>query len=466
MTPNLLTLRSGKFVRFLLVAFVTVAVLAVGGWYAVKKYRPQWLETETTNEAELAALQSAELTVAPAGTNWPQWFGPNRDGRAPAGPLRTDWDTSPPSVVWTVPCGGGYSSFAVVDGRLYTQDRQGDKERVLCLDAATGKELWVHETAVDYAKMDHAPGPRATPTVHDGRVYTLGATGLLQCVVPPIEPGQKPTVAWQKSLTEEYGVSRPKWGFACSPLIDGDQLIVLAGKPNASVVALDRATGQTKWKAGEDGNGYSSPVIVTAAGVRQVIAVTGESVLGIRPGDGNILWREAWKTEYQANVATPVMAGDYVFVSSGYAKGCSLFRLAPAGDSATAELVYFRKSRLMRNHHSTCVQKDGFLYGYDEDTLRCVDMRKGEEREDWVAREVSGNRGKGCVILAEDKYLLGMTQTGTLFLADANPEEFQLRGKVDGVLSGPDCWSLPVLVDGRVYVRDNTKVVCLDVRPK
>jgi outer membrane protein assembly factor BamB len=273
-------------------------------------------------------------------------------------------------------------------------------------------------------------------------------------------------VAWEHDLRAEFDASVPTWGFASSPLTQGGYVIVQPGGRKGAVAAFDEAHGKLIWAAGSDPNGYSSPVHTMCCGVAQTIAVTGESILGIRTLDGEVLWRHPWRTENRGNIATPIVVGDYVFVSSAYGKGCVLLHLTRDGNERVkSEVVYFRKGRVMQNHHSTCVYKDGFLYGYDNDALRCVDLRKGEVVEDWNAREVSGGRNKGCVILAGD-HLIGLTQTGTLYLADADPTEFRLRGKVEGVLSGSDCWALPVLVDGRLYLRDHTKVVCFDIRPK
>jgi outer membrane protein assembly factor BamB len=474
-----------------------LAVVAIA-WYVANKYKPQWFDTEFVDPAQLETLQSAELRTREAphpDFGWPGWFGPNRDGLAPHKPIRTDWDKDPPTKVWEAPCGGGYASLAVAHGRVYTTDYSGGRERVLCLDAETGKELWHQSWDVDYTGVGYAAGPRATPTVSNGQVFVLGATGHLVCLGKPNLPGgmaveqpqpaplpppppvnpeahgvahamPAPANEWKHDLRSEFDASVPTWGFASSPLVHWGMVIVQAGGQKGSVVAFWQNTGELAWAAGSDPNGYSSPVAAGCAGVPQVIAVTGESILGVHGADGRVLWQYPWATENKGNIATPVVVGDYVFVSSGYGKGCVLLHLTRDGeDGVKAKAVYFRKGRVMQNHHSTCVYKDGFLYGYDNDVLRCVDLRKGEVIEDWNAREVSGNRNKGCVILAGD-HLIGLTQTGTVFLADADPTEFRLRGKVDDVLSGSDCWALPVLVDGRLYLRDHKKVVCLDVRPK
>lgn len=450
--------------RRLVLVVAVLAVVGLAAYVAIDRFRPGLFEREVENPDELAALKSAPLpaATADAGGGWPQWFGPNRDGHAPPGPLRTDWEKSPPAVLWSAPCGGGYSTPVVVGGRVYLTDRQGNQERLLCLDATTGQLLWQSSDAVEYGSMGgYAAGPRASPTVHAGRVYVYGATGVLRCLNLS---GPQPVQEWRRDVREEFGASLPQWGFASSPLIVDGKVVVQVGGRKGAVGAFDLATGQPKWAAGTDPAGYSSPVAATVVGVRQVIAVTGTSVLGIAPADGKVLWQHPWATQHYGNIATPLVVGDYVFASAGYAKGCALLRLTTAGGGVKAEQVYFRKARVMQNHHSNSVHRDGFVYGYDNDTLRCVDLRKGEAVEEWVAKDTGGNRlAKGSVILAGDK-LVGLTQTGTLFLADADPAEYRFRGKLEGVLSGSDCWASPVLVDGRLYLRDNTKVVCLDAR--
>lgn len=441
--------------------------VSVGGYFFAKRFKPHWFDRETVNEVELAALNSAELTVKMASENdWPQWLGPTRDGRSPKSPLRTDWDKNPPTVLWTMPCGGGHSSFAVVDGRVYTQDFQDGRERVVCRDANNGQLLWQSEYPVNYEGIDRnfANGPRATPTVIGNQVYTIGATGKLIAWNAP-STGGSASIAWEHDLMSEFGASVPRWGVARSPLVDGSLVIVQPGGSNGMLAAFDRQTGELRWKAGSDADGYSSPTIATVAGVRQVIAVGGSKIVSVRADNGAILWEKPWATQFQGNIATPLVIDDYVFVSSAYAKGCASFHLEPDAGGVKAEQVYFRANRVMQNHHANCVYRDGFLYGYDGGELRCVNFRRGEPVKTWEALDADNKSiEKGSVILA-DRHLIGLTQTGTLFLADADSTEFQFRGQLPGVLNGSKCWALPVLVDGRIYLRDDTKIVCLDVRP-
>ncbi|OWK35677.1 PQQ-binding-like beta-propeller repeat protein [Fimbriiglobus ruber] len=468
------THRPGNTRRSALVVVAFFAFVGVGGYFFARQYKPHWFDSEGESATELAALKTAALAPAPPAApdaGWPQWFGPNRDGRAPVGPLQTDWDAHPPQKVWSVPCGGGYSSVSVANDRAYVTDYQAAEgvERVVCLDAATGDTRWTYSAAADYSAMKtgYAAGPRAAPLVHAGRVYALGAAGALVCLEEPTGAGAEPRAVWAKHFVRDFGASVPTWGFASSPLLEGDTIIVQPGGKAGSVVAFDRDTGDIRWKAGTDPTGYSSPVAMTGAGVRQIIAMTGRSVFGLRPADGKVIWSAPWATQFDGNIATPVVAGDYVFLSSGYAKGCALWHLTPAGEGGVAaSQVYFRKARVMQNHHSTCVTQDGFLYGFDSSLLRCVELRQGEVKEDWIARDAAGAAiQKGCLILA-DKHLIGLTESGTLFLADADPEEFHFRGAVRHALADPECWALPVLVDGRIYLRDKEKIVCYDARPE
>jgi outer membrane protein assembly factor BamB len=451
--------------RTALLAVGVLAVLGVAGYVAYEK-SPRvrsWFARDAEDPEEMAKLGGAQLRLPAAadpGTGWPQWRGPMRDGRAPAGPLRTDWDLNPPKQVWSAPCGGGYSSLSVVGGKVYTQDRQGDTERVLCLDAETGSLHWQHAYPADYTGVQYGEGPRATPTVEGNRIYAVGATGKFLCVEAPAEPGGSPRVAWEHDLREAFRADTPQWGFASSPLVEGDVVIIQPGGRDGSVTAFDKASGQVRWKAGSNPNGYSSPVAATVGGVRVVYALTGDALLCVRASDGMVTDSYGWRTQFNGNIATPVVVDDYVFISSGYSKGCGLLRAAADGDRVKLQEVYVRNNRVMRNHHSTCVYKDGHLYGYDNDTLKCVVLRKGVEVPGWEGETL----WKGSVILA-DRHLIVLTEKGDLALVEATPEEFRQLAKIRNVLNGRFNWALPVLVDGRLYLRDNEKVLCLDVRP-
>jgi outer membrane protein assembly factor BamB len=422
-------------------------------------------DSQRLDELKQANLASADPQPQSSG-DWSQWRGPQRDGRSAETGLLTTWPAGGPRVLWRKPIKGGYSSIAVVGGRAYTQDCDGTQERVVCLDAATGAELWVHRYDFDAALLDgpnrFAAGPRATPTVHDGRVYTVGATGRMHCLEANPANGQ-PRVFWQHDLLREFNASIPQWGVACSPLVEGNRVIVQPGGSDGSIAAFDCTTGDLMWKALSDPSGYSSPIAATAAGTRQIVCFTGKGVAGLRPDDGGQLWYFPWHTEFDCNVATPLVAGDYVFISSDYQAGCALLQLIPSGDGITAERVYVRRNKLMRNQFSTCVLSNGYLYGFDVSGhgstgfLKCVDLRTAEEK--WMTRDI---REKGCLLYA-DGHLLVFSQDGLLSLVEATPERFNRKGEVQ-IFEGSECWALPALADGRLYLRGPGEIVCLDLR--
>ena len=455
-----------------------VGMLALISVAAAIRQHPQFFlelfRTDYTDAAKLDALQNAALaTPEPpliAG-EWPQWRGPRRDGVSTETGLRVDWKEHPPTVLWKQPLGRGYSSIAVAHGRLYTMDRQGDQERLLCLDAATGETIWSHAYATDFRRVAAIPGreqlqacPRATPTVSDGRVYTVGAVGRLLCLeATPATAEAK--VLWEHDLAAEYNLlagSSPRfrpWGIACSPLLEDDLVIVQPGGESGSIVAFDRRTGKVRWQSLDDESGYSSPIAATAAGIRQIIALTGTRVVGLRPSDGGLLWSYSFPTKMFANIATPIVAGDYVFVSAGYDMGCALLQLsAGGGGGITASPVYFKANKLMRNHHASSILHDGHLYGFDNDFLKCVDLRTGADN--WHAGRAVA---KGCLLYA-DGHLLVQTQDGLLMLVEATPNAFRKKGQMQVLEESGDAWALPSLADGRLYLRDGTQIVCLDLR--
>lgn len=450
--------------RYLLVVgLLLLAVLVAFTWRTFRNRFPTFFDREVEDAAEVAKLKDADLTrPAPPTADWPQFLGPNRDGTVAFD--TAGWDAAVRSTKWTAPCGGGYSSCVVAGGRVYTQDKQGDDEQVICLDAADGKLLWEHRTKAGYSRegMNYMAGPRATPTVHDGRLYAVGALGRFVCLKLPTKPDEKPVVLWEHDLLAEFRAASPTWGVACSPLVEGDVVIVQPGGRDGSVAAFDLVSGEKKWAVGKDPSGYSSPVAATIGGVRQVVAITGKSVLGVRATDGMLLWEQPWETQHLGNIASPVVAGEYVFVSSSYGKGCALFHVTPAGDGkSAAKVVYFRKGRLMQNHHSTSIHRDGFVYGFDGGQLKCVDLRAGTEVEDWPKVNTVRN-SKGSLILVGE-HLIGQTERGDFFIVRAEPTAGDQAPLSAGLLAGPECWATPAFTAGRVFLRDGAKVVCVEI---
>lgn len=454
----------------LIVGLLLLAVLVAATWQLIKARFPNVFDQETVDAAEVEKLKATDLTrqTTVANTDWWQFRGPNRDGIATADGFNTDWAAKPPKQLWSAPCGGGYSSCAVVGAVVYTQDRQGANERVLALDAETGKPRWVFEYPADYTglTLGYTDGPRATPTVVDDKLYAVGAVGHFVCLKLPTKADEQPSMLWDHDLRAEFRATLPQWGYACSPLIEGDLVIVQPAGRDGAVAAFDRTTGDRRWAVSKTTNGYSSPVAATLGGVRQVVAVTGDAVLGIRVPDGKLMWEHPWTTQQGVNAAMPIVIGEFVFVSSDYGKGCVLLRVTSSGENTTsARPVYFKPGgRGFKSWHSSAVHRDNFLYGFDSQEFRCFDLKEQSLVEGWAAKDAGNSRiDKGTVTLVGDKLLI-QSQTGSLYLADADPTEFKFRGKLPGVLSGSQCWATPTVVGGRIFTRDGEKVVCLDAR--
>lgn len=447
---------------FLLSLLLSCGFLSFCAYVAWDRQLFDTLRGDVTDESRLAALRAAKLEEtghAAVTTDWPQWRGPRRDGTSGETGLNVDWTKSAPPVAWRAPIKGGYSSIAAVGDKLYTMDRDGMAERVLCFHATDGKLLWSYDYPVDYTKIDRAyqDGPRATPTVSDNRIYTVGATGLMVCLDATVVDG-KAKLLWQHDLMQEFNAQPPRWGVACSPLVDGDLVIAQPGGGKGSIAAFNRVSGDLVWTCRTEPSGYSSPVMATLGGVRQIVAATSNALVGVRPSDGMELWSFRWVTDFEANIATPIVAGDYVFYSSGYNRGCVLLEIQGGPEHQSAGAVYVKNNKLMRNHHCTCILKDGFLYGCDtgSDVLKCIDLRTAEEK--WASREIK----KKCVSILADGHLFTLTEEGVLACVEASPEAFKIKGKLELFGDGAErVWALPALKDGMLYARSGTELVCV-----
>ena len=393
--------------------------------------------------ARVFAQQSAPASNASRAIDWPCWRGPNYDGVCRETGLLKSWPKEGPQVLWKFPLSGGYSSFAVSCGRLYTLTCQNKKrEIVLALDAGTGQELWRHSYDCDYdlhvtLGERYDTGPRSAPAVDGNRVYTIGTTGLVHCL--NAATGQ---VIWQRDLPKIGDCKCPHHGYCSSPLVRGDLLFVHpGGSAGKSLAALDKKNGTIVWQALDDPISYSSPIWVEWNGVAQVVFFTGRSVLGISPRDGNLLWRYALEeTEHQVHCATPIYAGGFIFISSNFTSRGSLLRLKEEGNP---DLVW--QTSDMRNHFLNSVLCDGYLYGFTGPRLRCVDLRNGK----MVWEKTSIGRGS---ILAADGHLIILCDNGELILAELSCAKYKEKARCK-LLQGP-ALTVPVLVGGRLYLRD------------
>ena len=382
--------------------------------------------------------------------DWPQWRGPGRDGISAETGLLAAWPAGGPRLVWKARgIGSGYSSFAVVGTRLFTQGQQGSQEFVLAIDINTGNTLWKTFTGRSFAN-DKGGGPRGTPTVDGPRLYAISADGVLVCL--DSETGKR---IWEVSLTERFGGRLPNRGYCESPLVEGDRLLVTPGGSGAAVVALDKATGEPRWKSQNDRAGYSSIVAFDAGGARRLAVFTAEAALGLDAKDGELLWRYGKVANPTANIATPIVHDGQVFFSSDYGTGCVLLKLTPTGRSVEAAEVYF--NREMRNHYCTSVLVGDYLYGFSSTILTAMKFSTGEVA--WRNRSV----GKGSLIYA-DRRLYVMGEDGMAGLIDPSPAAYREISRFEIPHGDLNTWTPPVVANGRLYLRDQDTLYCYDIK--
>jgi len=398
-----------------------------------------------------AALLSAAQTTAPA--EWSQWRGPNRDGISQETGLLKDWPAGGPRQVWRATgVGNGYSSFSASQGRLYTLGARGNTEYVIALDRATGKKLWEYANGRRF-QNDRGDGPRSTPTIEDNFLYTLGGSGDLTCL--DAASGQK---IWSLNLVQQYGGINPYWGYSESPLIVGDRILVNAGGRRASIVAVNKADGKPIWQQHNDEAGYSSPMLLRTGSLAQVIFFTGQRALAVDPRDGRLLWSYNKASNNTANIATPIVRGTLVFLSSDYGTGAALLDVKAAGNIASATELYF--TRDMRNHHASSVLVGDHVYGFSSSILTALKFETGDMA--WRDRSV----GKGSLIYADQRLYL-YSEEGVVGLAEANPVAYREHGRFSLPQdSGQPHWSHPIISNGTLIVRDQDTVYAYDVRVK
>ena len=403
------------------------------------------LKTRTLSAlATVAWLVTSSAVLA---DDWPRWRGPNLDGISKESGWLAQWPADGPRQLWKASVGIGYSSMSVSQNRLFTLGNTNDKDSVYCLDAVTGKELWKHTYPCPAKDPQGYHGPRCTPTVDGDRVYSLSRHGHLFCL-----DATSGKVVWSKDFGKDYGAKPPMWGFAGSPLIEGNWLITEVGGNGSSVVAFDKRTGAEVWKAGADPVAYSSIVPFDHAGQRCLAVFSAAGIVGRSAKDGQELWRHPWKTSYDVNAATPVIHDGKVFISSGYNKGCALIELTSGGP----KVIWQNKN--MRNHVATCVLWKDHLYGFDEGELKCLEWATGTEK--WADQ----NYGKGSLFLAGDKFIV-YGDKGRVAVVEPSVEACKEIAGVQ-VLGGKDTWAVPVLANSRLYCRSQQDLVCLDVSGK
>jgi outer membrane protein assembly factor BamB len=381
--------------------------------------------------------------------DWPQYRGINRDGISKETAFSKSWPEAGPKVLWKTPIGDGYSGMAIVGNRIYTMDAKDKDEFVVCLDATTGKEIWRVRHDSNFVN-DQGNGPRGTPTIEGDVLYAFGANGMLSAL--STKDGK---AIWSHDVKKVVAGKVPIWGYSSSPLIEGELLILpVGGGENNAIVAFNKKTGAVAWRSQGDEPGYSSAIAVNIKGLRQILVFSGTKLLSVSPKDGKLLWSYPWKTDWFVNAAVPiVVGGDKVFISTAYDVGAALLQVNVTGDKASAEEIWMSKS--MRNHFNTSVLHNGHIYGFDNALLKCIDAMTGEEK--WK----KPGYGRGSLLLA-DGHLIVLGERGQLLIVEASSEAYKEKASAE-VLKGK-CWTMPTLVNGKLYLRNQKEMVCLDLK--
>ncbi len=428
-------------------------------------------EDQAFVQEQLAAGSRGEVAGSGGAADWPQWRGPDQTDISPETGLLTSWPSKGPEQLWVYDGAGmGYSGYSFAEGKLFTMGSRGEDIMVIALDANTGNELWATKIGTDDPNLGKGDpkgyttkwgnGPRSTPTYADGKVYALGPEGSFACVSS--EDGK---VVWSKDLITDFGGKFGGWGFAESPLVDGDKVMICPGGNEAGIVALNKDTGATIWKAEDVKPGkaeYATLMISEMNGVRQYIRFFETEVVSVRAEDGSVLWRAEWPNGKTAVIPTPVVVGNQVYVTSGYGAGSKMFEVGP--DNSVKD-VWVNSE--MKNHHGGVVHIDGYVYGFSDGAgLICQDLKSGE----LVWNEKGRGMTKGAVHAADGMLYCLDEQEGLVSLVEANPKGFKSHGQFQLDPQSEErspqgrVWTHPVVINGKLYLRDQQYIHCYDVK--
>ena len=395
-----------------------------------------------------ATTTTVAVDIAATPFDFPQFRGAARDGRVAGVRLARDWSAKPPRELWRRPVGEGWSGFAVVGKLAITQEQRDGQEVVAAYDVATGEPLWSHAAPGQFENALGGNGPRATPTVEGGQVFTSGPTGLLRAL--DLSTGK---LLWSRQAAEENGGKVPEWGFAGSPLLVGELVVVsVGGNGGRSLVAYRRDNGEKAWSGGDDRAGYSSLQLAELAGRQQIVAFNRGSVAGHDPAGGAVLWTFSWSSQ-QANVALPLrIGGDRLLVSSGYGVGSALIEIKQAGEGFEAKEIWH--SNQMKAKFTNLVEKDGKVYGLDDGIFACLDLATGERC--WKG----GRYGHGQLLLVGELIVL-LAENGELVLIEPDPAGLEELGRFPA-LSGKS-WNTFALSGSKLLVRNHQEAACFEL---
>jgi outer membrane protein assembly factor BamB len=377
------------------------------------------------------------------GPDWPGFRGPHRDGIIPGLRIATDWSVTPPVELWRRPIGPGWSSFAVHGGLIYTQEQRGNDEVVSCYNAATGKPVWIHKDAARFYESNGGPGPRGTPTISNGRVYALGATGILKA----LDAGTG-AVVWSRNAASDTKTKVPGWGFSGSPLV-ADNLVIVAVQ--GKLAAYELATGNPRWTGPAGGDGYSSPHLMTMDGVSQVLLMSGHGAISVAPADGKVLWQYPWKTGTRIVQPALVSDSDLLMVAGEGMGGTGMRRVTVAHGPGGWTTQERWTSNMFKPNFNDFVVHKGHVYGFDGSIMACIDLKDGTRK--WKG----GRYGAGqLLLLADQDLLLVLAEEGDLALVSATTEQFKELARIPGIEG--KVWSHPALAGDELFFRNGQEM--------
>ncbi|MCH8829282.1 MAG: PQQ-binding-like beta-propeller repeat protein [Planctomycetes bacterium] len=504
--------RSSRFIAAVLTGVFSLAPLGCAREATAEK-------SESAQKSKTAAVASAAAKTARSGHDWPRFLGPSGFGHSTETGLLQKWPKNGPPLIWEKKIGSGYSAPSIRGNRLVMHHRIGNEEIVDCLKADSGERLWRHKYPSHYSDpYGYNNGPRCTPLLTKNRCYTFGAEGKLVCL--DLQSGKR---IWLRDCLKDFNLidkttMKPNWffGVGCTPILEGDLLIVMVGgQPNSGVVAFDAKTGKTVWEnvgkktwdgveMGPPGSpkyqwtgseqiiGYSSPIAVTIHGKRHVLCFGRQGLVSLNPQNGRLNFKHWFRsTSFESvNAARPLVVGDKIFLSVAYRQGSTLLQVDKDGKSFK---VLWRNRRNMLTHWSTAMHVDGFVYGFSgrherEGSFRCLDFKTGKVQ--WLTSGFEGSIndltqdpltgaikdkktgeeipwpffGRGSKLRVGDQFIV-LGERGTLSLVKINPKKFEEISRTSYKQIGYPAWSAPVLSRKRLYLRDENALICLDLAP-
>jgi outer membrane protein assembly factor BamB len=429
-----------------------------GAWSNLNiDYHWRW---ELTEEQKFLASHRAGNSVAAAEAipqvagDWIAFRGPERDGVIHGTTIATDWNAHPPEKRWRQRVGPAWSSVIIVGDRLFTQEQRGPQETVVCYRAEKGEELWVHEDTVRFDETVSGAGPRATPTFANGRLYTMGGTGILNCL-----DAATGTPHWKKDVTEIAGANPPMWGYSSSPLVVNDLVIAFAGGPNGKgLLAFHCRDGELAWSADAGSDSYGSPQLTTLAGKPQILMVSDRGLFAVDPGDGKVLWHHGQAMPGAPRTGQPHLVGDSeLVVATLEGTGVARIRVAQEGSAWKVETVW--NSSQMKTEFPEFVVHDGHIYGFDVAMFCCIDAGTGNRA--WK----EGRYGRGQEILLADQGLLVVTsEKGEVMLLTADPNQSRELARFEAIKG--KTWNHAVIAHGRLYIRNANEMACYELPRK